>query len=65
MRRKELAIFNVRRSNDEPERARDLMVERLAWFAPMVTHRRPLTEISGAFVHAEHYADGAGKTVII
>jgi threonine dehydrogenase-like Zn-dependent dehydrogenase len=65
MRRKELAIFNVRRSNDEPERARDLMVERLNWFAPIITHHRPLSEISAAFVHAEHYEDGAGKTVIV
>ena len=64
MRRKELAIFNVRRSNDEPERARDLMVERMSWFAPMVTHRRPLTEIADAFVKAERYEDRAGKTVI-
>ncbi|MBS1854852.1 MAG: alcohol dehydrogenase catalytic domain-containing protein [Acidobacteria bacterium] len=65
MRRKEIAIFNVRRSNDEPERARDLLVERLAWFAPMVTHHRPLTEIAGAFVDAEHYADGAVKTILL
>jgi L-iditol 2-dehydrogenase len=65
MRRKELAIFNVRRSNDESERARDLLVERQAWFAPMVTHRRPLADIAAAFVHAERYEDGAGKTVIV
>jgi threonine dehydrogenase-like Zn-dependent dehydrogenase len=65
MRRKELAIFNVRRSNDEPERARDLMVERLGWFAPLITHHRPLAEIGDAFVNAENYADGAGKTIIV
>ena len=65
MRRKELAIFNVRRSNDEPERARDLMVERLAWFAPLITHHRPLSEIGDAFVNAERYGDGAGKTIIL
>jgi L-iditol 2-dehydrogenase len=65
MRRKELAIFNVRRSNDEPERARDLMVERLDWFAPMITHHRPLAEITDAFANAERYAGGAVKTVII
>ena len=64
MRRKELAIFNVRRSNDEMEKARDLLVERMSWFAPLVTHRFPLIEIADAFVKAEHYADGAGKTVI-
>jgi L-iditol 2-dehydrogenase len=64
MRRKELAIFNVRRSNDEPERARDLMVERLNWFAPMITHHRPLREIAAAFVNAEAYGEQAGKTII-
>jgi len=65
MRRKEIAIFNVRRSNDESEQAREMMVERMEWFAPMVTHRRPLAEIADAFVKAEHYAECAGKTVII
>jgi L-iditol 2-dehydrogenase len=65
MRRKELAIFNVRRSNDEGHAARDLMVERMKSFAPLVTHRRPLTDIEDAFRVAESYADGAGKTVIV
>ena len=65
MRRKELAIFNVRRSNDEPERARDLLVEHVSWFAPMITHHRPLSEIAAAFVDAERYADGVGKTIIV
>jgi L-iditol 2-dehydrogenase len=65
MRRKELAIFNVRRSNDEPERARDLLIERQAWFAPLVTHRRPLDEIADAFIRAERYEGEAGKVVII
>jgi len=64
MRRKELAIFNVRRSNDEPERARDLLVERQAWFAPLVTHRQGLSEIADAFVKAERYEGEAVKTVI-
>jgi len=41
------------------------LVERMAWFAPMVTHRRPLREIADAFLKAEQYADGAGKTVIV
>ena len=65
MRRKELAILNVRRSNDEPDRARDLMVERAAWFAPLITHHRPLRDIADAFIQAERYADGAGKTIIV
>jgi len=64
MRRKELAIFNVRRSNDEPHDALALLIERAAWFAPLITHRRPLSEIADAFSITEHYADGVGKMII-
>jgi L-iditol 2-dehydrogenase len=64
MRRKELAIYNVRRSNHESEAARDLLAEKAEWFAPLVTHRRPLAEIADAFKIVEHYADGVGKMVI-
>jgi L-iditol 2-dehydrogenase len=64
MRRKELAIFNVRRSNDECPAARDLLVERMSWFAPLVTHTRPLEQIAEAFEIAEHYRDGVGKMVV-
>jgi L-iditol 2-dehydrogenase len=64
MRRKELAIFNVRRSNHELEAARDLLVERAAWFAPLITHRRPLAQIAEAFALVENYADGVGKLII-
>ena len=42
MRRKELAIFNVRRSNHESEAALELLTNQMDWFAPLVTHRRPL-----------------------
>ncbi|HXK07613.1 MAG TPA: alcohol dehydrogenase catalytic domain-containing protein, partial [Verrucomicrobiae bacterium] len=49
MRRKELAIFNVRRSNHETHRALEMLVHRLEWFAPLVTHKRPLTQIAEAF----------------
>jgi L-iditol 2-dehydrogenase len=64
MRRKELAIFNVRRSNNEAHTALDLLVEKAAWFAPMVTHHRPLAAIAEAFSLVEHYADGVGKMII-
>lgn len=64
MRRKELAIFNVRRSNHDSRRALDLLTQRAAWFAPIVTHKRPLQEIAGAFRVVEQYADGVGKMVI-
>jgi L-iditol 2-dehydrogenase len=64
MRRKELAIFNVRRSNGESGAAVELLAERARWFAPLVTHRRPLERIAEAFDIAERYADGVGKMVV-
>jgi len=65
MRRKELAIYNVRRSLHEPQAALDLIVERTAWFAPLVTHTRPLSRIAEAFRIAEAYSDGVGKMVVV
>jgi L-iditol 2-dehydrogenase len=65
MRRKELAIFNVRRSCGESHDALGLLTERLSWFAPLVTHTRPLDCIAEAFTFPQHYADGIGKMVII
>lgn len=64
MRRKELAIFNVRRSNGETPAAVELLAQRAAWFAPLVTHTRPLHRIAEAFDIAERYADGVGKMVV-
>lgn len=64
MRRKELAIFNVRRSNHEPHAALGLLLERLDLFAPLVTHTRPLDKIEDAFAITERYADGVGKLVV-
>lgn len=64
MRRKELAIFNVRRSNDEAHAALDLLIERASWFAPLVTHRVPLERIGDAFRLVENYSDGVGKLVV-
>jgi L-iditol 2-dehydrogenase len=64
MRRKELAIFNVRRSNHESHRALDLLVRQTSNFAPLVTHKRPLSAIAEAFRLTEHYADGVGKMVV-
>ena len=64
MRRKELAIFNVRRSNHESEAALEMLVERSSWFAPLVTHTRPLESIAEAFHIAETYSDGVGKMVV-
>ena len=64
MRRKELAILNVRRSNDESHAALELLVERASWFAPLVTHRVPLERIADAFRLVENYSDGVGKLVV-
>lgn len=65
MRRKELAIFNVRRSNNETHAALELLVSRTAWFAPLVTHTRRLDQIADAFRLTEKYEDGVGKMVIV
>jgi L-iditol 2-dehydrogenase len=65
MRRKELAIFNVRRSNHETRAALELLVARTAWFAPLVTHTRRLDQIAEAFRLTENYEDGVGKMVIV
>jgi threonine dehydrogenase-like Zn-dependent dehydrogenase len=64
LRSKELAFFNVRRSNGETQAAVELLAERTAWFAPMMTHKRPLEGIAEAFEITERYADGVGKMVI-
>src|SRR3954464_1785289 len=64
MRRKEVAIFNVRRSNHESHHALQLLTEKAAWFAPLLTHRRPLADIARAFRSVEAYEDGVGKMVI-
>jgi L-iditol 2-dehydrogenase len=65
MRRKELAIFNVRRSNHEPPAALEFLLARTSWFAPMLTHTRPLDCIAEAFSIAENYTDGVGKMVVV
>ena len=64
MRRKELAIFNVRRSNHEAAAALEFLKNNVKLFAPMVTHTRPLEEIQAAFALVEAYAEGVGKLVV-
>jgi L-iditol 2-dehydrogenase len=65
MRRNEIALFSVRRSNNESEDARDLLQEHTKLFAPLITHRRKLADISAAFALLETYSDGVGKLVIV
>lgn len=64
MRRKELAIFNVRRSNHESEEALKLLEVHAAWFAPILTHARPIERIGEAFAIASQYQDGVGKMMV-
>ncbi len=64
MRRKELAIFNVRRSNHDSHAALEMLLERTAFFAPLVTHTRPLEQIAEAFSIAENYTGGVAKMVV-
>ena len=64
LRRKELTLYNVRRSNQDSEAARDMLAGNLARFAPLITHVRPLARIAEAFSQLEHYAGGVGKLII-
>lgn len=64
IRRKELAIYTVRRSNHETETARDLLAAHTSRFAAMITHTRPLDGIAEAFHQVEQRAGGVGKLVI-
>jgi len=64
MRRKELVILNVRRNNHESETAVKLIASHTRWFAPLVTHTRPLNRIADAFQLTEAYADRVGKMIV-
>ncbi|HYM09394.1 MAG TPA: alcohol dehydrogenase catalytic domain-containing protein [Bryobacterales bacterium] len=64
MRRKELALFNVRRQNHNSHAAIRLLGERRIPLGEIVTHTRPLASIDAAFRLVETYGDGVGKAVI-
>ncbi len=64
-RRKELAIFNVRRSNGESQTALRLLAEHPSRFRPLVTHAMLLEDIQSAFEKLRNYSDGVGKIVIV
>jgi len=64
MRRKELTIFNVRRSNHETQEALELLQAHAAWFAPLLTHTRNIDQIEEAFAIASQYRDGVGKMIV-
>jgi threonine dehydrogenase-like Zn-dependent dehydrogenase len=63
-RRKELAIYQVRRANREDHTACELLSRHPRLFAPLITHSRPLEKIGEAFAIVEGYADGVGKMLI-
>ncbi len=64
LRRKEIALYNVRRSNHESETALELMRDKPGLFAPLVTHELPLEKTQAGFEMLEGYRDGVGKLVI-
>lgn len=64
MRRKELTLLNVRRSNHETEEAVELLAAEAARFRPLLTHTRKLDEIGEAFAIANGYLDGVGKMIV-
>ena len=64
MRRKELTIFNVRRSNHETKEALELLHAHGEWFAPLLTHTREIERIDEAFAIASQYRDGVGKMIV-
>jgi L-iditol 2-dehydrogenase len=63
-RRKELALFAVRRSNHETTLAREMLTSEPRRFAALITHTRPLEQVGKAFELLERYDDGVGKIVI-
>ncbi len=63
-RRKELSVHQVRRSNHNGPAARDLIARETRFFAPLITHNRPLEGIGEAFRMLAAYEDGVGKVVI-
>jgi L-iditol 2-dehydrogenase len=64
MRRKELTIFNVRRSNHDAQDALELLHAHTEWFAPLLTHTREIEQIDDAFAIASQYHDGVGKMIV-
>jgi L-iditol 2-dehydrogenase len=64
-RRKELVIYNVRRSNHESEEALRLLQEQAGRFAPLLTHSFPLEKVQTAFELLESQAEGPGKVIVL
>jgi L-iditol 2-dehydrogenase len=65
LRKKEITLYNVYRSNHQSENARDLLAAHTGVFAPLLTHSRPLEAIQEAFEIAVNYSDGVGKMLVM
>lgn len=64
LRRKEAPLFHVRRSNHESETALELLRERRAQIAPILTHTAPLERVQETFEKLASYQDGMAKVVV-
>ncbi len=64
MRRKELPVVTVRRSNHDSETAVRLLASEPRRFVPILTHTRPLSAIQESFEQLESYQGGAVKIVL-
>lgn len=64
IRRKEITIHTVRRSNKEGITALRMLADQPQRFVPILTHTRPLTDIQSAFELNENYGDRVGKFVL-
>ena len=64
LRRKEVPLFNVRRSNHETHLAIDMLAGNTTLLGPLVTHQHPVDRIQHAFEQLERYEDGVGKSVV-
>lgn len=64
LRRKEMVVYNVRRSNHETPAAVDLLKANPALFAHLITHRMPIDDVNKAFHMLETGEGGAAKIVI-
>ncbi len=64
MRRKELPVLTVRRSNHDSETALKMLTAEPLRFVPILTHTRPMSEIQSSFEQLESYSGGAAKVIL-
>jgi L-iditol 2-dehydrogenase len=64
LRRKEVQIYNVRRSNHETAQAIEMLRGNPRLFAPIVTHKAPIDRAERSFEMLETGDDGAAKIVL-